>query len=137
MKLVSKEPVPLFSVIRTASSDLAATRRSLAAVQGQSCSDFECIIICDESSESCMQFLDAAAQSDARLKLFHPNAVDAGEALLLALRQCRGEYIAFCPIDGILLPGALEFARDEFRSVSEAGGLCCRGFLIDDRGRSL
>src|ERR1700732_723531 len=129
MNFIAKEPLPLFSVIRCASRDLAATRRSLAAVQAQSCSDFECIIICDESSAPCVQFLKAAAQSDARLKLFRPAAGDTGEALLLALRQCHGEYIAFCPVDGTLLPGALEFALGELRSDPEIGGLCCRNFL--------
>jgi hypothetical protein len=137
MNLVAKEPVPLFSIIRFASSDLVATRRSLAAVQAQSCGDFEFIVVCDDANAPCIQFLRTAAQADTRLKVFHPGPVDAGEALLLALRQCHGEYIAFCPSDGILLPDALQVALGRLRLNSEVGGLCCGGFLIDSRGRSL
>jgi len=135
--LMTGEPVPLFSVIRTASSDVAATEQSLAAVRAQGIEDFEYIVVCDDSNAAYVRHLTSAAAVDPRIKLLQAEAANPGERLVRALRLCRGTYVVIAPVDGTFAKGAFERVQAEFESNSDIGGLCGNGFLVDAHGRSI
>ena len=128
---------PLFSVVMCSTSTVAQARQSLAALQAQTCSDFELVVAVSESTRPCIDFLRQTGQADHRLRLFNKTPTTPGERLLFALRQCRGRYIAICPGNGTLTPDALDIAAVEFRREADAGGVCCRGFLVDASGSSV
>ena len=128
---------PLYSIIRCASSDLEATRRSIASIQAQNYRNFECLVACQGSSNACIQFLRAAAEADPRITLLEGIVSSPAEGLLQAFRRSRGEYVAVCPADGGFVEGAFERIHQEMSAAPEVGGVCCGGFLVDAHGEAL
>ncbi len=126
---------PLFSVIWYSRADARQTREAIAGLQAQTCGDFEVIVAEDLSQPQSMDLLRSAAATDARIKFFRTDSPPSAMQFLEALRKARGKFIAICPGHGRFLPDAFEFAAAEFRKDRDVGALCCRGFLIDERGR--
>jgi hypothetical protein len=62
---------------------------------------------------------------------------EPGAALLSALRACRGDYVAFWPVQGELDPDKLELAVGEFSRHPHAGAVCGKGFLLDGNSHEI
>lgn len=124
---------PLFSVIWYSRAGADQTRETIAGLQAQTCHDFEVIVADDLSQPRSMELLRSIA--DDRIKCFRTDTPPSATQFLEALRKARGKYIAICPGNGRFLPDAFAFAAAELQKNPGAGGLCCRGFLIDEFGQ--
>ena len=126
---------PLFSVIWYGRTGAEQAREAIAGLQAQTCRDFEVIVADGPSQPQNLGLLRSIAVADERFRFFRADAPDFAMQFIEALRKARGKYIAICPGNGRFLPDAFEFAAAEFQNNPDAGGLCCRGFLIDELGR--
>jgi len=129
--------IPLFSVIWYGCNRLTSARQTIVAMQAQTCGDFELVVEDCGSTDGTLEFFRSAAAADPRISVFRSSKMTSGEALLGALRHCRGAYVAICPCDGHLLPEALEIAARELDRHADKGGICTTGFLIDGHGGTL
>jgi predicted O-linked N-acetylglucosamine transferase (SPINDLY family)/glycosyltransferase involved in cell wall biosynthesis len=128
---------PLFSVIWYGRNLVDSARETIAALQAQTCGEFELIVEDCGSTDGSLELFEAAAKQDPRIRIFRRWTMRAGDALLSAFRRCRGDYIAVCPNEGHFLPEALQFAAKSFAERPAMGALCSEGFLIDATGKSI
>lgn len=128
---------PLFSVVWYGRDRRASATETIAALQAQTCTDFELIVEDCGSTDGTVALFQTAARQDARIRVFQRWATNAGDALLSALRRCRGQYIAICPSEGRFLPEALSIAARELEKQSSVGGICTAGFLVNGHGDTL
>ena len=128
---------PLFSVIWYGCNLVNSAKETIAALQAQTCKDFELVVEDCGSTDGTLELFESAAKQDGRIRLFRRWTKRAGDALLSALRRCRGDYIAICPNQGHFVPEALEFAERHFAARPATGALCSESFLIDATGKSL
>lgn len=91
---------PIFNVSRFIS-------RGLDCILSQDFRDFELILVDDGSSDASPQMCDRAAADDPRVRVIHQENAGVGAARNTGLDAARGEYILFCDIDDLMLPGAL------------------------------
>lgn len=128
---------PLFSVVWCGRDNIKSARAAIDGLQRQTLGNFEFIVEDCGSSDGALQLFESAAASDSRIQVAHGSTARSGEAMLSALRRCRGEYVAICPMDGVLRPRALEVAARELSLRPAAGGIATKGFLIDGYGNEL
>jgi glycosyltransferase involved in cell wall biosynthesis len=128
---------PLFSVVWHGRNRIESARESIAALQAQAYSNFELIVEECGSTDGTLEVFQSAAALDHRIKVFSSSALSSGESLLAALRRCAGDFVAICPSEGQLLPGALEFAASHLAARPDMGGICSTAFLIDGHGNRL
>jgi hypothetical protein len=128
---------PLVSVIWNGYDRFAAARENILALQGQSHSNFELLLVDDGPSTDASREVRKLVANDRRIRLVPRIALNSGESLLYLLRRCRGDYIALCPSEGHFQPDALQFAVEAFRNNPQAGIVCGDNFLIDAHGKSI
>jgi glycosyltransferase involved in cell wall biosynthesis len=97
---------PLVSVVMTSYNHEEYVEEALESVLSQDVEDLELVVVDDGSSDSSP--LKIGAYPDPRVRLI-PLAINQGaaEALNLALRQARGDFIAVMSSDDAWLPGKL------------------------------
>jgi len=86
------------------------------------------------STDGTLGWFRRQAESDARIDVASQETSLPGEALLRALRRCKGAYIAICPANAGLTPDALEFAVQTLEEAPDMGAVACRGLLVDADG---
>jgi len=128
---------PLISVVWHGRNRIESAKESCAALQAQTYSNFELIVDECGSTDGTLEVFQSAAARDHRIKIFNSSALSSGESLLGALRRCGGDFIAICPSEGYLLPGALEFAVNHLTARPDMGGICTTAFLVDGHGNQL
>jgi Glycosyl transferase family 41/Glycosyl transferase family 2 len=128
---------PLFSVAWYGRDRLGSAKETVAALKGQSCSDFELVVEDCGSTDGTLELFQRAAREDDRIRVFQRWTTSSGNALLSALRRCRGEYVAICPNEGHFLTDALSMVSRMFDGQPTVGGICTAGFLIDGYGHTL
>ena len=87
-------------------------RKCVDSILGQTCADFELLLVDDGSPDGCPQICDGYAESDPRVRVIHkPNGglISARNAGILA---ARGDYVCIVDGDDWALPGMLQFIRD-------------------------
>ncbi|SJZ42322.1 Glycosyl transferase family 2 [Enhydrobacter aerosaccus] len=128
---------PLFSIIWYGRDRAASARETLEAMRLQTLTDFELIVEDCGSTDGTLELFRAAADSDKRIRIFERCADHAGDAILSALRRCRGEYLGICPNEGRFHADALSKLQREFELRPSIGGICTDGFLINAFGDCL
>lgn len=128
---------PLFSVVWYGRNRIASARETLAALQVQTIANFELVVEDCGSDDGTLELFQAAAMQDSRIRVFQAWKRRAGDALLNALRRCRGTYVSITPSSGHLLPDALEIAARELDLYPGVGALCSAGFMLDAHGAAL
>ena len=125
---------PLFSIVWWGRNRLASAKETIAALQAQTCGDFELVVEDYGSTDGTLEAFRAAAAQDPRIRIFEQTTTRSENALLSVLRRCTGTYVAVCPCEGYFLPNAIEFAADKFKQLPKVGAICTSGFLIDAYG---
>ncbi len=100
---------PKVSVIIPSYNSSETIRRALNSVLTQTYSDIEVIIVDDCSMDDTVEILKNYRNMDPRVKLLSTDINGGpGVARNVALKQARGEYIAFLDSDDFWLPEKLE-----------------------------
>ncbi|PRZ43857.1 glycosyltransferase family 2 protein [Tritonibacter scottomollicae] len=93
-------PAPKTSILMPIYNAQATLTRSVASVQGQSCTDWELLMIDDGSADGSSALAAQLAKGDPRLRLLSPGGNHgAAVARNFGLQHARGRFIAFLDSD--------------------------------------
>src|SRR5271165_123960 len=110
--------MPSVSIIVNVCNGAATLREALQSALGQTCTDWEMIVWDDRSTDESAAIVSTIA--DPRIRYFlAPQQIPLGQARDAAIREARGEWLAFLDQDDIWLPNKLEqqLALDTSASV--------------------
>lgn len=107
------QAAPVVSVITIVKNNEKLLPRAIASVLGQTCPDFEYILIDDGSTDTTKDIIDHNAANDKRLRPCHLER-NAGRAAArnIGLDMARGRYIFFLDSDDFLPETALKNLYD-------------------------
>ncbi|KGF72700.1 glucosyl transferase [Neosynechococcus sphagnicola sy1] len=108
---------------------------TVKSVLQQTFTDFEVLIIDDESPDSSIEICQSF--SDPRIKIIHQENRGLSGARNTGIRHSVGEYIAFLDSDDVWLPEKLEKHLRHLESSPEVGLSFCRSAFIDESGQFL
>lgn len=112
----------LVSVIINVLNGASTLREALDSVVAQTFTDWEMIVWDDCSTDDSAEIV--AQYSDPRIRYFlSPEVTLLGKARDNAIRQARGEWLAFLDQDDIWVPRKLELQLDTANSQPDKGGL--------------
>lgn len=83
-------------------------RDCLDSVRAQSFTDWECICVDDDSTDSSPAILDEYATKDSRILVFHREHSNAGAARNFGMTKACGEFLMFLDSDDVFSPWMLE-----------------------------
>jgi glycosyltransferase involved in cell wall biosynthesis len=128
---------PAVSVIIPTFNRAAVLGRAIRSVLGQTCQEWELIVVDDASTDGTEQVVRSF--SDDRIKYIrHDRGRRGGAARNTGIRQARGEYVAFLDSDDEWLPEKLQKELEVFRNSDPAVGLVYTGkMILDEHGRVL
>lgn len=111
-------------------------RRAIESVQNQTWTDWEFLIVDDGSTDGSMEVINSF--QDDRIRVF-----SAGknrfycQTVKTALRECKGDYIAFINSDDAWYPTKLEEQMEIMENHKEYGACFTNVTLVDDEGRDI
>ena len=125
---------PAVSVVLATYNRLELLRSSVDSVLSQTFRDWELIIADDGSDEPTKQFLESL-ESPGRVRVLWLSHSGRPAAVRnAAMREARGEYIAFQDSDDLWLPRKLEIQLDSLRRHPERAWSHTRYQLVDASG---
>ena len=116
---------PAVSIVMPCYNAAAHLAASIDSVHRQSFADWELIIVDDGSSDDSWAVLQAATQSDARIRTFRQANSGAAAARNHGLRQSRGRHIAFLDADDTWHPEFLARMVDALMTHPDVGIAYC------------
>jgi teichuronic acid biosynthesis glycosyltransferase TuaG len=130
-------PAPTVSVIMPAHNAARFLDEAIGSVAAQTFTDWEMIVVDDDSADSTRAIVERWAASDRRIRLVRQSPQQgAAAARNRALAETRGRYVAFLDSDDLWRPEKLEaqvaFMRETGAVFSFAGYS-----VIDERGRPM
>lgn len=130
---------PLISVITPAFNRLAWLRAAIQSVLEQTLEDWELIIADDGSDEPTREYLRTlGADMGCRVRvLFLTHSGNPPVARNLALREARGEYVAFLDSDDLWLPRKLELQIASLGERPAREWSYTRSVLVNGSGQPL
>jgi glycosyltransferase involved in cell wall biosynthesis len=130
---------PLISIIMPAFNRLPWLRAAVQSVLGQTLQDWELIVADDGSDEPTRAYLSALrADSASRVRvLFLTHGGNPPAARNIALREARGEYVAFLDSDDLWLPRKLERQLASLAAHPHRQWSYMRSLLVDGSARPL
>lgn len=130
---------PLISVILPAFNRLAWLQAAIHTVFAQTLEDWELIVADDGSDEPTREYLRALASNhEGRVRvLYLAHSGNPPVARNAALREARGEYVAFLDSDDLWLPRKLELQIASLGENPARQWSYTRSELVDGSGRPL
>jgi glycosyltransferase involved in cell wall biosynthesis len=129
---------PLISVVMPVYNAEKYLEKAVASILGQSCVDFELIMVDDGSTDGSSAMLESFRQKDARVIVQkHPQNQGIAVALNSGLALARGRYIARMDADDISLPDRFEKQVAFLEKHPEIDILGSAVQLIDQRGEKI
>ncbi len=126
--------MPRVSIILNIRNGAAFLREALDTVMAQTFADWELIAWDDRSSDDSASIV--AEYADPRIRYFlSPEETPLGAARDLAMRQARGEWLAFLDQDDVWLPRKLE--KQMALAAAGVGIIYGRAVLFDSRRGNL
>lgn len=86
-------------------------KRCIESVLGQTCKDFELILVDDGSPDNCPKICDEYAAENSNIKVIHKENGGLVSARQAGVKIASGEYVFNLDGDDALLPNALECAK--------------------------
>lgn len=105
---------PRYSVVIAAYNAQSTLPKAISSVQQQTISSWEICAVDDGSTDETGTMLDALAESDERIKVYHQPNAGPGAARRFALSKCTGDCIAFLDADDYYSPDYFEQCEQEF-----------------------
>lgn len=102
----------LFSVIVPVYLVDSYLRKCIDSVLGQTCGDFELILVDDGSPDRCPAICDEYAAADSRVQVIHKANGGPASARKAAIQVAKGTYVVYVDGDDWLTYDALECLRD-------------------------
>ncbi len=96
--------MPRFSIVVPAYNAVATLGETLDAVLGQRCSDWECVVVDDGSTDDTLALAEVYARRDSRIRTVHQENQGSAGAYNTGVRSAGGDYVVLCSADDILLP---------------------------------
>src|SRR5438270_6765111 len=129
---------PLLSVVMPVHNALPHLDAAVRSILGQSCGDFEFVILDDASTDGSAERLRDWARQDRRIRLIESerNLGPVGSSGLV-VEQARSPIIARMDADDTCAPDRLQRELDVFQQHPEAGLVGTLYEVIDERGRRL
>jgi teichuronic acid biosynthesis glycosyltransferase TuaG len=127
--------MPRVSVIVPAHNAAPFIEQTIESVRGQTCRDWEIIVVDDGSSDDTWELLQALAPRVRSFRREH--AGGPAVARNLALEHAVGEFAAFLDADDLLLPRYLESQLDHYEAAvgerrGEVGLVSCDARILLD-----
>src|SRR4051812_35599086 len=88
---------PLVSVVWYGKNRLQWVEKEIDSVLRQSAVNWQLVVEDGGSTDGTLEWFLRLGERDRRIEVASKDASAPGEALLRALRRCKGEYIAICP----------------------------------------
>lgn len=121
--------VPTFSVIIPVHNMERHLRDCLDAICGQTCRDFEAILVDDGSTDGSAAICREYAERDARFRYHYKENGGVSAARNAGIEMARGEWLLFADSDDLLLPDSLAvFAR---LCAADGVTLCMGTYIMD------
>jgi glycosyltransferase involved in cell wall biosynthesis len=108
--------------------------KAVESVLGQTCGDFEFLIIDDGSTDGSLEILKRYAARDARIRLTSRPNKGLAATLNELIDQARGEFIARMDADDVSLPERFQHQVDYLRAHPECVLVGCRAWYCDAEG---
>lgn len=125
---------PLVSVVMPVRNGGRALLDAIASVRAQTCGEWELIVIDDGSTDTTRAVLQAAAESDRRIRVLSPGAVGIVTALNAGLAAARGPLVARMDADDVSHPERLA-DQVAFLRAPENTGIGLVGCLVGFGGQ--
>ena len=109
--------------------------RTIDSVLNQTYSNFELLIIDDESPDRSIEI--ALQFDDPRIKIIHQKNRGLAGARNTGIRHAQGDYLAFLDSDDLWLPEKLAQHVKHLESMPQVGVSFSRSQFIDGQGRAL
>lgn len=90
--------------------------RCLKSVLSQSFTDYEIILVDDESPDNCPLLCDQYAQQHQQIKVIHKKNGGLSDARNVGIQQATGEYVTFIDSDDAIQEKTLELLMNELNS---------------------
>lgn len=128
-------PMPLVSVILPAYNCAQFLPQAIESILHQTISDFELLVVYDDSSDDTLQIIERFTTQDSRVRLVHGKKEYLVGALNLGIDESCGKYIARMDADDISKPERfekqitlmqshqLDLCGSDILVISEAGAL--------------
>jgi glycosyltransferase involved in cell wall biosynthesis len=128
---------PAVAVIIPTFNRASTVVRAIRTVLGQTCQDWELIVVDDGSTDGTEQAVRGFA--DRRITYIrHDQNRGPGAARNTGIRYAQGDYVAFLDSDDEWLPEKLQKELEVFRNSDPAVGLVYTGeMILDETGRVL
>jgi glycosyltransferase involved in cell wall biosynthesis len=124
--------MPKVSIIMNCYNSSAYLREAIESVYAQTYTDWEIIFWDDESTDDSLKI---AQSYDQKVRIFSgKKASSLGEARNLAIKEAKGEYIAFLDCDDVWLPTKLEKQVARFETDKEVGLVFSDALFFNARG---
>lgn len=126
---------PIVSILMPAYNSEKYIKQAIQSVIGQTMSNWELIVIDDQSQDSTRQIVDAFAQEDSRIHLYvNKHNCGAAKSRNRGFDLCRGCYVALLDSDDIWYPTKLE-AQLKAAEKDNADIVYCSYAIIDENGQ--
>lgn len=139
------ESTPLVSVIMPAYNAEKYIEQAIRSVQKQTVRSWELIVVDDRSTDKTAEQIRRLAAEDMRIiPVYSETNHGAAESRNIALRQCRGEFVALLDADDVWHPQKLERELERVREtdadlvyssyamIDEQGTRCFSDFIVEE-----
>lgn len=122
---ITKPGNPRVSVIVPVYNVEKYLRQCLDSIMSQTFTEWECVVVDDGSTDNSGSICDEYAGIDNRFKVIHTPNQGVAEARNIAIRESRGNFIAFCDSDDWMEPQLIQtlyqLIVDNGADVSQVG----------------
>ncbi|HOF18296.1 MAG TPA: glycosyltransferase [Phycisphaerae bacterium] len=125
---------PMFTVVMPVYNHAAYVAQAVESVLAQTFGDWELYIVDDGSTDETPGIVDDLASRDARILAIHQTNAGPAAARNAAIRQARGEWMAYLDSDDLWLPDALACYAEFIARRPDAKFLYGYRHRLDDDG---
>jgi glycosyltransferase involved in cell wall biosynthesis len=123
--------IPSVSVVMPCFNAEATIRQSIESVLAQSFTDYELIVVDDGSKDRSVDFAEALAERDSRIRIICQANAGPAAARNRGLAQSRGALLAFLDADDRWMPDLLARHVIHFRDNPDSGVAFARILFFD------
>ncbi len=125
---------PAVSIVIPCYNGASWLDETLASLAGQSCADWEAVVVDDGSTDESAQIARRWHGGDRRVRLVQQANAGLPAARNAGVRESRGRYLVFLDADDLLEPEFLMLMRDALEGEPEAMGIACSFTVIEADG---